>query len=73
MIGSSSRPSGLIEAAHEIHAEAGGERRARAVDHIDDAFEPHLRQIGHDIGRNAKSGEWEGEALRRCLGQFQFY
>ena len=53
-------PEGLIEAAHEIHAKAGGERRARAVDHIGDAFESDLRQIGRDIGRDAQSGEREG-------------
>ena len=36
----------LIDAAHELRAEARRERRARAVDHVGDALEADLRERG---------------------------
>ena len=56
-IGSSSRPERLVETAHERFAEARGERRARAVDHIGDALEPDLRQRGDRLRCDPQRGE----------------
>ena len=61
VIGSSLAAERLIEAAHEILAEARGERRARAVEHIGDALEAGLCQGRDGVGIEAQRRERERE------------
>ena len=59
----------LVEAAHEIFAEARGERRARAVDHVGDVLEADLRESGDGFfGAMRKRGEGQGKQRHRVSG-----
>ena len=50
----------LIDAAHELRAEARRERRARAVEHVGDALQADLRERFDGFGGEAQRGEGEG-------------
>ena len=50
----------LIDAAHELRAEARRERRARAVEHIGDALQSDLRERLDGFGGKAQRSEGEG-------------
>src|SRR5262245_58193238 len=48
---------GAVELAQELGAEAGGERRARQVEDVADAFQADPRQRGDRLVRQAQRGE----------------
>ncbi len=58
----------LVEAAHEIFAEARGKRRARAIDHVGDVLEADLRQSGDGFVWRCAVRRGGGEGAHRVSG-----
>ena len=57
MSGSCSASQRAVELAQQLHAEAGGERAARQIDDIADAFQADARQPGDGCGRKPQRGQ----------------
>ena len=60
MSGSYSRAERAVEHAQEFGAEAGGERRARQVEDVADAFQADPRQRGDRVARQPQRRERQG-------------